>query len=103
MAKKKKTKKKALIDYQTRRSIHIRLVKSTHGGFKAELARRDLSMQEVVNKLASLICEKDQYMMEILDTIEMEKREKAIKKVLASDAKSMYEIIEADNPFDNKE
>lgn len=59
-----------------------------------------LSMQEVFDTIASMICEKDDYMMKTLSEIERLKREKQIKKVSKTDAESIFDLIESDNPFD---
>tara|TARA_Y100000593_G_C4118900_1_gene241650 strand:+ start:29 stop:340 length:312 start_codon:yes stop_codon:yes gene_type:complete len=92
-----------LIDYQTKKSVHINLTKSTHGELRVILLRMGLSMQEVFDTIASMICEKDSYLMQTLSRIEKQKRERQIKKVSKSDAASIFDIIESDNPFDSEE
>jgi hypothetical protein len=85
-----------LIDYATRKSLHISMVKSTHAGFRIALLRRGLSMQEVFNHLASLVVEEDPAMVSILDDIEVQKRDRRIKQVTATDAESIFDLIESD-------
>ncbi len=89
-----------LIDYQTKKSVHINLTKSTHSELRIILLQMGLSMQEVFDTIASMICEKDDYMMKTLSEIERLKREKQIKKVSKTDAESIFDLIESDNPFD---
>lgn len=88
-----------LIDYQTKKSVHINLTKSTHSGLRISLIKRGLSMQEVFNRLASMICEQHPSMIRVLDSIEIEKREGQIKQVTRSDAESIFDLIETSNPF----
>ena len=92
-----------LIDYQTKKSVHINLTKSTHAELRVTLLRMGLSMQEVFDTIASMICEKDPYLMQTLARIEKQKRERQIKKVSKSDAASIFDIIKSDNPFDSEE
>ena len=89
-----------LIDYQTKKSVHINLTKSTHSELRIILLQMGLSMQEVFDTIASMICEKDDYMMKTLIEIERLKREKQIKKVSKTDAESIFDLIESDNPFE---
>ena len=93
---------KRLIDYQTRKSVHINLTKSTHAGLRIVLFKKGLSMQEVFNRFASLVCEGHPALMKIIDSIEVEKRDRQIKQVTRSDAESIFDLIESANPFDTQ-
>lgn len=88
-----------LIDFETKKSVHINLTKSTHSGLRIELFERGLSMQEVFNALASAICEGDQYIHSMLDEIQAKKKEKTIKQVTNSDAESIFNVIEDQSPL----
>ena len=90
---------KTYSDFQTKKSVHINLTRGTHTEFRTELFRRHLSMQEVFENLAILIIEKDPYICGVLDRIEEDKKNKQIKKLRASDADSIFQAIEKDNPF----
>jgi len=94
---------KRLLDYQTRKSVHINLVKSTHAGLRILLFKKGLSMQEVFNRLASLICEEHPALMKIINTIEVDKRNRQIKQVTKSDSESIFDLIEHASPFDSDE
>jgi hypothetical protein len=72
------------------------MVKSTHAGFRVALVKRGLSMQEVINHLASLIAEGDEALMGILDDIEVSKRDKHLKQVTAVDSETIFDLIEND-------
>ena len=60
-------------------------------------------MQEVFNRVASMMCEGNPYMMKIIDDIQTEKKEKHIKQVTRSDSETIFELIENSNPFDETE
>ena len=85
-----------LIDYQTRKSLHVSMVKSTHAEFRVALVKRGLSMQEVINHLAALVVEGDPALMDILDDIEVRKRDKHLKQVTAVDSETIFDLIEND-------
>ena len=60
-------------------------------------------MQEVFNRIASLICEQNPHLARLLDGIELEKKERQIKQVTRTDAESIFELIETANPFETEE
>lgn len=80
-------------DFVTKKSIHINLTKSTHSMLRMELLRRGLSMQETFDHIASLICENDPDMVDKLDELEILKRNKQLSQVKASDADTLYDLI----------
>ncbi len=90
---------KTYSDFQTKKSVHINLTRGTHTELRTELFRRHLSMQEVFENLAVLIVEKDVYICGILDRVAEDKKNKQIKKLRSSDAESIFQAIEKDNPF----
>lgn len=94
---------KEFINFQTKKSVHINLTRGTHSEFRSELFKRHLSMQEVFENLAILICEKDPYLFKVLDRIQEQKKEKQIKKLRQSDAHSIYKQIEKLRPFESNE
>ena len=87
-------------DFETKKSVHINLTKSTHASLRVELIRRGLSMQETFDHLASLICENDPSLLEKLDEIEILKRNKQLNQVKKSDADSVYRMINQESPID---
>jgi len=91
---------KRLIDYETRKSVHINITKSTHSDLRILLLKRGLSMQIVFDRIASLICDADPALVRMLDQLETEKREGLLKQVTKSDSESIFELIESENPFE---
>jgi hypothetical protein len=96
-------KSKKLIDYETRKSVHISLVKATHTELRKLLFDKGLSMQQVFNRFASMLCEGDEYLEDILDYMVQEKNNKHIKKVTTSDSDTLFDIISEVNPFEEEE
>ena len=90
---------KTFVDFQTKKSVHINLTRGPHTELRTELFQRHLSMQEVFENLAILIVEKDPYISNILNLIQENKRDKKIKSLRKSDADSIFQAIESDNPF----
>ena len=86
--------------FETKKSIHINLTKSTHTLLRVELLRRGLSMQETFDHLASLICENDPEIIHKLDEIELLKKNKMLRQVKKSDADSVYEMISEETSSD---
>ena len=60
----KKTRR--LIDFETKKSIHINLSRESHAGFKKFLFDYGLSMQEVFEYFASQVAEEDNYAVKIV-------------------------------------
>ncbi len=87
--------------FQLKKSIHINLNKDTHAEFRVALFRRGLSMQEVFEFLAVKIVDKDPSLNKFLDEIEYNKKNGTKKKINSTDAKSIFDAIEQQNPWEN--
>jgi nitrogen-specific signal transduction histidine kinase len=61
--------------------------------FRKLLLDHNLSAQSVYQELMGLIVEGDEYMEQLLDRMETEKREKIVNKVRKTDAESIYKAI----------
>jgi len=59
-------------------------------------------MQEVLEELVQRIAAESPDMMEILDEIQTRKRNKAIGKLSDTDAESIFNVIESDNPLSSE-
>mgnify|MGYP001250447101 CR=1 FL=1 len=90
---------KKLIDFETRKSIHVNMTRNTHSGFRKTLLDYSLSMQEVLEYFASLVAEDDNAAMAIIKDAYDNKRTKAIKKVTDQEADNLYDAIEQEDPF----
>lgn len=88
-----------LIDFATKKSIHVNMSKGAHAALKIACIRRSLSIQEVFEELAQMIGDENPEMMSILEDLAMRKRNKIIKKLSENDADSIFDLIEAENPL----
>lgn len=89
--------------FQTHKSVHVKLTTGTHSALRIELFRRGLSMQEVLEALSCEIVEGNSHISKILDILEYNKKHKiSEKKVVESDADSVFDAIASDSPFSNE-
>lgn len=87
-------------DFETRVSTHIALEKWCHGEFRKLLIDYNLSMQEVFREFVSRTVAKESYIIDMLEKLEYEKRNKIVKKRVAkADAESIFREIEESTPF----
>lgn len=87
-------------DFETRVSTHISLEKWCHGEFRKTLIDYNLSMQEVFREFVSRVVSKEKYLIDMLEKLEYEKRNKIVKKKVANaDAESIFKQIEGSTPF----
>ena len=88
--------------FETRKSVHINLSVNTHTEFKVFAHRKGLSMQEIFEELAISLIEGDNSVLKIVEGIKAKKIERA-KRMSASDADTIYGVIEEMDPFGRKE
>jgi hypothetical protein len=91
--------KNSLVDFETRKSLHINLTRETHAALRMTCFQAKLSMQEVIEELAIRMIEEEPYMLNLLHDLANKKRKKAISKIAKSDAESIFKVIEDSNPF----
>jgi hypothetical protein len=93
-----------LSPFQLKKSLHINLTKSTHAELRIILFKKCLSMQEVLESLAVKIVDGDEYLNNILDELEYNKKMRIpVKKVNSTDIESIFEAIEDHNPLGESE
>jgi Mg/Co/Ni transporter MgtE len=59
-------------------------------------------MQEVLEELVQRIAADNPDMIEILEEIQRKKRDKVIGKLSSTDAESIFNVIESDNPLSSE-
>ena len=75
------------------------MTKSAHASLRVACVKRSLSVQEVFEEVAQLIGAENPDLMSILEDIAIRKRNKIIRQLSASDADSIFELIELNNPL----
>lgn len=94
-----------LVDFETKKSVHINLTRDTHTALRIICFQNKLSMQEVVEELVIHAVEEQPYVMNIIKELVDRKRNSAIagagKRFAKSDAESIFRVIEDSNPFES--
>ena len=97
----KKSKKK-IIDFETKKTIHFNITREAHSDLRIACFKRRLSMQEVFEEISQQISEESPVLMRILDNLSEKKRHGIIEKLSVTDAESLFNIIESENPLADK-
>lgn len=58
---------------QDRKDVHVKLTKEVHSGFRTELFKRGISMQEAFNEFARLVSNGDNRVLRVLDSFVVKK------------------------------
>jgi hypothetical protein len=69
-------------------------MKETHAEFRVLAFRKKLSMQAIVEGLVSQLVNGNPSLNKIVDKIADEKRNEEFRKVVGTDAESVYDILE---------
>ncbi len=80
--------------FVTRKSVHINLMKETHAEFRVLAFRKKLSMQSIVEGLVSRLVNGDPALNKIVEKMAQEKKQEDFRKVIGTDAESVYDILE---------
>ena len=77
-----------------KKSVHFNLLTETHAEFRVLAFRKKLSMQEIVDGLISRLVNGDPALVKIVNKIAEEKNNKELRKVMGTDAESVFDAIE---------
>lgn len=77
-----------------KKSVHFNLLTETHAEFRVLSFRKKLSMQEIVEGLISRLVNGDPSLIKIVNRIAEEKNNKELRKVMGTDAESVFDAIE---------
>lgn len=91
-----------LIDFASKKSIHINMSKDAHASLKIACIKRNLSIQEVFEELAQMVGSENSELIAILEDLSIRKRNKIIRRLSEDDAESLFNLIEADNPLNRR-
>jgi len=85
-----------------KKSVHFNLLTETHAEFRVIAFRKKLSMQEIAEGLISRLANGDPTLIKIIDQIAKDKYNKELRKVIGTDAESIFEVIEDQDPLREK-
>ena len=90
---------KDLKDFETKKTIHFNVTREAHSKVRIACFKNRLSMQEVFEEVCQKIAAESPDMISMLEDISERKRNKIIKKLSETDADSVFNIIEQQNPL----
>ena len=90
---------KTYIDFETKKTIHFNITRETHSKLRILCFQNRLSMQEVYEEISQRIAAESPDMIRLLEDLSQNKRDRIIKKLSKTDAESLYNIIETENPL----
>lgn len=82
--------------FLARKCIHIKLTKEVHSALRAQLIKRGLTMQEVMEEISGLIASDDRHVEKILDNYTKRKLSKEIERLQNPGPKPKERIGELD-------
>ena len=86
-------------DILVKKSVHFNLTKDSHTALKIACTKRGLSMQEVVESFAQKILIEDNRILKFLDQVVEDKKNNTKKNFTNSDIKTIFDILEEDDPL----
>jgi hypothetical protein len=96
---KKQIDTQRLISFETKKSVHINIPRETHALVRSQCFKYNLTMQDIFEELAQMIAAEEPEALEMMSNLSMKKRDASIKRLSASDAESIFNIIENNNPL----
>lgn len=85
-----------------KKSLHVALTLDSHNGLKIECAKRNLSMQEVIEAFAQKLATADSSYLKLLDEVSNNKILGTNKKTLrTTEINNIYDILEQDHDDKN--
>lgn len=87
-------------DSTIRKSMHIAMPSAVHQQLKALTAAKGLSMQELLEELATRAAEEEAYMIKLIEEMSNAKRTgRKLKRLVLSERENIYDILEAHDPI----
>tara|TARA_Y100000593_G_scaffold85050_1_gene161487 strand:- start:267 stop:554 length:288 start_codon:yes stop_codon:yes gene_type:complete len=93
---------KSYEDFETKKTIHFKITRESHSKLRIACFKKRLSMQEIFEEISQRIASESPDMIKLLDDLSQRKRDKVIKKLSKSDAESLFNLIEEENPLNDK-
>ncbi len=77
-----------------KKSVHINLLKDTHAELRVLAFQKQLSMQSIIEGLVSRLVNGEPELNKIVNRIAEEKKNAEVRKVMGTDAESVYDLLE---------
>ena len=85
--------------FETKKSIHVNLTKTTHTEFRKLLLEHDLSMQEVFEWFAHLASSKDERAIVIMREAKTNKRSRILNNLAGMELENVYDALSEISPL----
>lgn len=92
-------KEKKLVDFATKKTLHVSLSTSSHAGLRIACFKHKISMQEAVEEFANLVTMGHPDMMSLLESVYTRKIKKEIRRLEEADADTIFSILEIESPL----
>ena len=86
-------------DFETKKTIHFNITREAHSKVRISCFKHRLSMEEVYEELSQRIAAESPEMVSLIEDLAQKKRDRIIEKLSETDAESLYNIIEKENPL----
>jgi hypothetical protein len=91
-----------LIVHGSKKSIHIKLLETTHTALRIQSFRYKISIQEMMEEFAQRIVVEDPVVMNMIKELADQKRRRDIRKLSTTDADTIYDMISEGNPLSER-
>ena len=95
-------KEQVLINFATRKSMHICLTTGTHSKFRISCFKHNVSMQEILEEFARRVGDEQPDAVSVLEDVALQKLNKEIRKYDNNDTDTLFNIIALENPIKNE-
>lgn len=92
-------KEKKLVDFATKKTLHVNLSTSSHSGLRIACFKHRISMQEAVEEFANLASIGHPSVISILESVHLKKIKNEIKKLEDTEADTIFSILELESPL----
>lgn len=92
-------KEKKIVDFATKKTLHVNLSTSSHAGLRIECFKHKISMQEAIEEFAYLVSNGHPSVISILKDVQDRKLKNQIRKLESEDADTIYSILEFESPL----
>ena len=91
--------KKTYTDFETKKTVHFNIMRESHSALRISCFKHRLSMQEVFEEVAQKIAAESPDMIQLMENLSQKKKDKVIQKLSETDAESLFNVIEEENPL----
>ena len=91
--------KKTYTEFETKKTVHFNITRESHSALRISCFKHRLSMQEVFEEIAQRIAAQSPDMIKLMESLSQKKKDKIIQKLSETDAESLFNIIEEENPL----